>query len=703
METKRHLFGIGVIAAVTVLASCQQEVLTEIMDTPASQGNATIGFTTNSANLVATRAENSNADAKNDLEKHHESFAVWGFKNVVDKGELTSSLVFGNKLAETDGETPAEALISGESVTYNKNASGVFEETKWEYSPARFWDKMADTYYFYAAAPQNFSWKLYQNLTQIATNPGAPGTEVAKPSFPELPEQPWQDTDPGTNVTEEPTPVEEPGEEPVEPTPAVTMPDAPDGTEVTAPEAEADPTKYPAYLEWKAYNEALAAYNTYKELKDKYDNDKAVWDNQVNAYNKYLADKEQYRKYVKYQEYQVFINITWPAYLENLQAYNEWRDKYIAYNAYMQNNDKQHHALSYIRLYDFTLNGDNASTDALQDYTKTFKSVANDKDIMIAEPNCVTNAQISTNDAVNLDFIHILSRLNISVYKDEFTLGNADVTLNQLEVRNMKSKGSFNENATLERVIGKYNSGATEAKESIDLMAGTSERWDVTTDVTTYKSITGFAVPSTKTLPNAPATAQYKYVLQSLVIPQNVQWDNVNLDGTLADEAGKSVTDNGYSDAYLCIAYSITTKEMEYSYVDLSGIMTAGSLTAAQAAKYFIEFKADENQKATVSRKENGELEVVNFTQLVFKKVKDGGKQITEDFTAYYNLASIFAAVKDNDYVNGEYDDFKNTEMAVFCEGWQNNIHFTIRPDAILLDADVYEWADKETVNPILN
>lgn len=707
MEAKRHLLGIGVLAAAGMLASCQQDVLTELVEEPASLSQA-IGFVTNSSNLVATRAENSNADAKTNLENHHESFAVWGFKNVVDKdvtGEdiLTSSLVFGDEI-QGENDEESKALVSGEYVLYNVNASDVFTETKWEYSPVRFWDKMAQDYYFYAAAPKDFSWKLYQNLKQIAAEPGNPGAEVSKPAFPDVPERPWVTAEPDPLVTEAPEPVEQPGLEPVEPTPVVSEPKAPEGEEIKAEDVEKDITLFPKYQEWEAYREKKAEYDIYKQKKDEYDENLEKYNAAINKYNQYLAECESYNQYVKYQEYTTFSTVTWPTYQQDLQAYNEWRDKSIAYQEYQENGDRERHAKSYIKLNDFTLNGNNASTPETQDYTNTFKGNEEATDLMIAEPKRVVNSQVMLNQPVDLDFIHILSRLNISVYKDEFTLGNADVLMNVIEVCNLKTKGSFNENATLERIIGKYNGGGTEAKETIPLAAGTSERW--TTDENEsekYTSISEYTVPSTATLGKAPVTADYQYVLQSLVIPQNTKWDNVNLDGTLAGETGKSVADADYKDAYLHIVYEITTKEMEYYYKDLSTIMSKGNMTAAQAAEYYIEFKATDDQKKEVSRDVNGNLEVVNTNQLVFKRVKAGGKEVKECFSSYFNLASIFAARPDNDLKGTDYDDFNDTEIAVFCEGWQNNIHFTIKPDVILFDADVYEWADKETVNPILN
>lgn len=53
----------------------------------------------------------------------------------------------------------------------------------------------------------------------------------------------------------------------------------------------------------------------------------------------------------------------------------------------------------------------------------------------------------------------------------------------------------------------------------------------------------------------------------------------------------------------------------------------------------------------------------------------------TEPYTAYYNLANAFG-VAEGSTLN-------------FCEGWQNTLNIKIDADAIVFDADVYEWKDK--------
>lgn len=114
---KKSYLTLGAVAA--IMASCTNEVLIDQVET----SEVEIGFAT-FANKV-TKAENSEKDYTLDLNGHHENFAVWGYKNTeADK-------VFNNQLVEWSST-----------------------ETKWGYTPVRFWDKAATTYEFYAAAPK---------------------------------------------------------------------------------------------------------------------------------------------------------------------------------------------------------------------------------------------------------------------------------------------------------------------------------------------------------------------------------------------------------------------------------------------------------------------------------------------------------------------------------------------------------------------
>lgn len=147
----------------------------------------------------------------------------------------------------------------------------------------------------------------------------------------------------------------------------------------------------------------------------------------------------------------------------------------------------------------------------------TFKGKA-DVDKMIAAP-CLVE-QVSYNkpnpDAVHLNFIHILSKLNVTIATDLST-SLYEIKLLDFEVMNMPGKGKFDE-----------------SKAAADQTAQNSPRWDLTGNtyndkidyLTGYNTLTdGVAVNGTK-----------KYILESLVIPQNINYERVALDGKAHDE-----------------------------------------------------------------------------------------------------------------------------------------------------------------------
>ena len=128
---------------------------------------------------------------------------------------------------------------------------------------------------------------------------------------------------------------------------------------------------------------------------------------------------------------------------------------------------------------------------------------------MIASPCVIADPKSASK--VQLNFNHILSRLNVGVKKatkpvadNPFT--TAIVTLNELKVCNMQSTGSFDESATI-------TTGT--------LAGGTTKRWN-----TTSSPVFDYTYTTASTVNTAES-----FVLQSLVIPQTVSYENVTLDG----------------------------------------------------------------------------------------------------------------------------------------------------------------------------
>lgn len=130
-------------------------------------------------------------------------------------------------------------------------------------------------------------------------------------------------------------------------------------------------------------------------------------------------------------------------------------------------------------------------------------------DYMIADACKIT----TFTSPVQLHFNHILSRLNVTVHKSS-NLSGFNVSLNSLEVCNLMSKGSFNENSV-----------------NTNLASGTTERWTNRSDPITYvgNAITTGDLVGESTNP--------QYVLQSLVIPQKITFQAVERSGKIKDSS----------------------------------------------------------------------------------------------------------------------------------------------------------------------
>ena len=144
------------------------------------------------------------------------------------------------------------------------------------------------------------------------------------------------------------------------------------------------------------------------------------------------------------------------------------------------------------------------------------------QDLLIAQP--CTPAIGAT---VGFEFIHILSRLNVIVSKKQ---GLAEeVRTFEVSVRNMKLSGNFNENEAAADAEGSYARWTN---------LGTPGSYVATRD-------TGVVVQE----------GVERHVIQTLVVPQGVAYQTINMNGT-------DVSDS--SAPYLCVEYGIEngTKEV---------------------------------------------------------------------------------------------------------------------------------------------
>lgn len=124
-----------IAAAATLFAACTND---EIRNGTLEYGDSEIGFSTYISSQ--TKAADNNKDAENlwDLEDHHTSFDVWAWKKY-------------------NGSWVSTAVYNKGTVNYASSA--------WTANPLKFWDKSADSYYFYAAAPSDEKWTLKDNAT----------------------------------------------------------------------------------------------------------------------------------------------------------------------------------------------------------------------------------------------------------------------------------------------------------------------------------------------------------------------------------------------------------------------------------------------------------------------------------------------------------------------------------------------------------
>ena len=118
-----------IAAAAAMFAACSSN---EIKNDVKDFSESAITFSTYASHQTKA-AENSTATAKWDLEAHHATFDVWAWK------------FYNNAWI-------SEAVYDKGTVTYSNSA--------WAASPLKFWDKSAEKYYFYAAAPSSANWTL---------------------------------------------------------------------------------------------------------------------------------------------------------------------------------------------------------------------------------------------------------------------------------------------------------------------------------------------------------------------------------------------------------------------------------------------------------------------------------------------------------------------------------------------------------------
>ena len=281
-------------------------------------------------------------------------------------------------------------------------------------------------------------------------------------------------------------------------------------------------------------------------------------------------------------------------------------------------------------------------------YVESFKAAQGDKDKMIAAPLAIPYANFSA--PVQLNFIHILSRLNVTIKKDA-SLEPANhvlqqkVVLSSLEIKNLNCYGEFNEST---------NPGPS--------TAGNNTRWS---QQGTPHDYTAYAA-------NIEVGTTAKYVIQSLVIPQDAAFEVVALDG--AEHASTAATYYADADEYNAAK---GYKSGDQGYVDATAF---AALSDAQKTKT--------PAGTTVKAATDGTEPYLILTYTIQQTHDAAGDPIdaadlpsAQTFVVYYNLANAFGL---------------QTGNLAFNEGWQNTLNITIKPDRIQFCANVAEWSTVE-------
>lgn len=132
-----------IAAAASLFAACSSN---EIKNDVKDFDNSEISFSTY-ASRQTKGADNSGQTAKWNLENHHDDFDVWAWKYY-------------------NGAWISTAVYDKGKVAYSSSSSA------WTATPIKFWDKSADKYYFYAAAPHSDNWVLNSKYTSSTNEVG---------------------------------------------------------------------------------------------------------------------------------------------------------------------------------------------------------------------------------------------------------------------------------------------------------------------------------------------------------------------------------------------------------------------------------------------------------------------------------------------------------------------------------------------------
>lgn len=362
----------------------------------------------------------------------------------------------------------------------------------------------------------------------------------------------------------------------------------------------------------------------------------------------------------------------------------------------------------HFELESFTLNGESLpiNKEVTGQTGDVFgKGTTKDVDLMIAE-DVTEYTNFPTTSHVHFDFDHILSRLNIGVRTTvpyNTTNGTGVVILKTVKVFNLKNSGAFDESKDKDATLAAGTVARWTPTESKYTVGYPNTEVPVLTNTNANGLCLSMDLAEGAVSASSPALpfADYKYVFQGLILPQEVTYKKLAVDGSDLTEA---------SDIYLEITYNIDGEDFRAVY-GLADIFTsniqykdaqgrAAYKTWTDDTYVFVDgtnyFDKDGNQY------DNNNIAFFNQGNGTFSKINDAplyehdGKLYTDpaNFAPENEFACSVIILRDASLnkvpvMSSEVEGAKNVK---FCEGWQNNLMITIDPKAILFDADVYEW-----------
>ena len=289
---------------------------------------------------------------------------------------------------------------------------------------------------------------------------------------------------------------------------------------------------------------------------------------------------------------------------------------------------------------DFTLNGVNLkhadNGGANNTLEKVFKGIQvsstdtrKDIDLLIAAPAEVAQSyyNVASPNAVNLNFIHILSKLNVTVKTSLGTVtptdGSADHTYSvkvlAFEVKNVPNVGKFNENP---------NNLATNNKQiRWTLTNPESKKTDILTGIAgldNQNKIKNDAL----SVPYNPSESQRLYIVESLFIPQEIKYQRVALDGVAHDitDLNVVVPFASYADYEAAKSNASLTEAQFNALIDNGAFKTWANYTPIEGET---DDRIDENEfngrVANATKEMNGETPIPysNYTDYTTSKGVD--------------------------------------------------------------------------------